>query len=83
MHMFKFDRDSSKENLRKRKNQGMLEVLKPEKSWQVSENGWSQQIEHMQVPNGTGPGVRRIKRPLSAWQAKHELNMTEIEYMYV
>ena len=23
-------------------------------------------LEHMQVPNGTGPGVRRSKRPLLA-----------------
>ena len=34
---------------------------------QVREKDWSQQVEHiMQTPNGTGPGVRRSKRPLSA-----------------
>ena len=27
---------------------------------------WSQHKEQMQVPNGTGPGVRRSKRPLLA-----------------
>ena len=27
---------------------------------------WSQTLEQMQVPNGTGPGVRRSKRPLLA-----------------
>ena len=25
---------------------------------------WSHQLEHLQAPNGTGPGVRRCKRPL-------------------
>ena len=34
------------------------------KNLQVREKDWSQQVEHMQVPNGTGPGVRRSKRPL-------------------
>ena len=29
---------------------------------------WSQQVEQMQVPEGTGPGVRRSKRPLLACQ---------------
>ena len=35
------------------------------KGKKVREKDWSQQVEHIQVPNGTGPGVRR-KRPLSA-----------------
>ena len=26
--------------------------------------GWAQQEEHMHVPSGTGPGVRRIKRAI-------------------
>ena len=34
----------------------MFEVHNPEKDW-------SQQVEHMQVQNGTGPGVWRSKRP--------------------
>ena len=36
-----------------------------EKSGQVQEMDWSQQVEHMQFPNGTIPGVRRSARPLS------------------
>ena len=36
----------------------------PEKI-QGREKDWSQQVEHMQVQNGTGPGVRRSKCPLS------------------
>ena len=43
----------------------MLEVNSTEKI-QVREKDWSQNVEHMQVPNGTGPGVRRSKHPLSA-----------------
>ena len=34
----------------------MFEVNSPEKI-QSREKKWSQQVEHMQVPNGTGPGV--------------------------
>ena len=37
----------------------MFEVHCPEKQRQVQEKGWSQQVEHMQFPNGTGPGVWR------------------------
>ena len=37
----------------------------PEKKRQVKEKDWSQEVEHMQVPNGTGPCVRRRKRLLS------------------
>ena len=32
----------------------------------VRKKDWSQQVEHMQVLKGTGPGARRSKRPLSA-----------------
>ena len=35
----------------------MFEVHSPEKWRQVREKDWSQQVEHMQGPNGTGPGV--------------------------
>ena len=35
----------------------------------------SQQVEHMQVPKGTGPGVRRSKRPLSACHTRHKCSM--------
>ena len=30
----------------------------------ISEKYWFQQVEHMQVQNGTGPGVQRSKCPL-------------------
>ena len=33
----------------------MLEVSGPEKCRNVRVKDWSQQVEHMQVPNGTGP----------------------------
>ena len=33
----------------------MFEGPSPEKS--QGEKDWCQQVEHMQVPNGTGPGV--------------------------
>ena len=44
----------------------------PEKERQVREKDWYQQVEHMQVPNGTGPGVRGSKRPLSAIETTHK-----------
>ena len=50
-----------------RKYRGMFEVHSPEQYRQVREKVWSQQVEYMQVLNGTGPGVRRSKLPLSAW----------------
>ena len=43
----------------------MFEVNSPEKNTS-SGKGLVSKAEHMQVPNGTGPGVRRSKRPLSA-----------------
>ena len=52
----------------------MFEVKSPEKI-QVREKDWSQQVEHMQVPNGTGPGVRRSKRPLSACYTRRKCSM--------
>ena len=37
-----------------RKYRRMFEMSSPEKSRQVREKNWSQQAEHMQVPNGDG-----------------------------
>ena len=48
-----------RDNVKLRKYHGMFEVQSLEKSRQV----WSQHVEHMQVLNGTGPGVRRSERP--------------------
>ena len=31
--------------------------------------------EHLQIPNGTGPGVRRSKRPLSACHTRRKCSM--------
>ena len=42
---------------------------------QVPEKDWSQPVEHMQVPYGTGPGVRRSKRPLSACYIRRKCSM--------
>ena len=36
------------------------------------EKVWSQQIEYKQFPNGTGPGVRKSERPLSAYHPRRE-----------
>ena len=36
---------------------------------------WFLQVEHMQVPNGTGPGARRSKRPLSACHTRRKCSM--------
>ena len=41
----------------------MFEVNSPEKLRQVLKKEWSQQVEHMQVPNGTGQGVRVVSVP--------------------
>ena len=51
---------------RSSKNGGMFEVNSPEKLRQVREKDLPQQVDHMQVPNGTGPGVWKSKRHLSA-----------------
>ena len=48
-----------------RENWLMFEVNRPTKLLQFREKDWCQQVEYIQVPNGTGPGVRRSKRPLS------------------
>ena len=40
-----------------------------------SRKDWSQQGEHMQVPNGTGPGVQRSKRPLLACQTRRKCSL--------
>ena len=53
----------------------MFEVNSPEKNIQVREKDWSQQVEHMHVPHGTGPGVRRSKRSLSACYTRHQCSM--------
>ena len=47
-----------------RKYRGVFEKHIPEKY--ILEKDWSQQKEHMQVPKGSGPSVRRIKHPLLA-----------------
>ena len=41
----------------------------------IRENDWSQRVEHTQVPNGTGLGVRRSKRPLSACYTSRKSSM--------
>ena len=46
----------------------------PEKI-QVREKDWSKQVEHVQVQNGTGPGVQRSKRPLSACYTRRKCSM--------
>ena len=38
----------------------------------ITKKDWSQQVEHMQVPKGTGPGIRRSKRPLSACHTRRK-----------
>ena len=53
----------------------MYEVNSPEKLGQVQEKDWSQQVEHMKVPNGTGQGIRRSKRLLSAWYTRRKFSM--------
>ena len=46
------------------KNQEMFDKHSPENNDKIRKKNWFQQVEHMQVPNGTGPGVQRSKRPL-------------------
>ena len=48
---------------------------KSRKKIQVREKNWSQQVENMQVPDGTGPGVRNSKRPLSACFIRRKCSM--------
>ena len=52
----------------------MFEVNIPEKI-QVREKDWSQQVEHMQVTNGMGQGIRRSKPSLSAWYTRRKYSM--------
>ena len=52
-------------NQNRESNEGCSKLI-VRKKLQVREKNWSQQVEHLQVPFGTGPGVRRSKRPLSA-----------------
>ena len=51
----------------------MFEVNSPEKL-QVRKKDWYQEVEHMQVPNGMGPGVWMGKRPLSACYIRMKFN---------
>ena len=39
------------------------------------EKDWSQQVLHMQVPNGTGLGVKRSKCPLSLCYTRRKCSM--------
>ena len=48
----------------KQKYRGMIKIQNPE-TLQVQER-MSSTLEQMQVPNGTGPGVWRSKRPFLA-----------------
>ena len=45
------------------------------KKYKFGKKDWSQQVEQMQVPNGTGSGVRRSKRPLSACYYRRKCSM--------
>ena len=59
-----------------RKYRGMFEVNSPEKNYdKFREKDWSQQVLHMQVPNGTGPRVRRSKCPLSVCFTRRKCSM--------
>ena len=49
-------------------------MLSPENEWQVRENYWSQQVDHMQVLDGTRPEVHRSKRPLLACRISCKFN---------
>ena len=53
----------------------MFEKNSPEKLRQVREKDWYQQGKQMQVQNGTGPGVRRSKCPLSACFTRRKCSM--------
>ena len=50
--------DEVLKNVTSRKYRGMIEVHSSKKNRQFRVKDWSHQVEHMQVPNGTGPGVR-------------------------
>ena len=65
----------SKVKRKSRKYRWMFEVNSREKLRQVWEKDWSQQVEHMQVPNGTGPGARKSKRPLSVCYTRRKYSM--------
>ena len=41
----------------------------------MQEKDWSQQVEHMQVSNRTGPGVLRSKHPMSVCYIRHNCSM--------
>ena len=47
----------------------------PEKQRQAREKDRSQQVEHMQVPNGKWPGVQRSKLPLLACHTRRKCSM--------
>ena len=54
---------------------GMYGVHSPVNIRQVWDKDWSQRVEHMQVPKGTGLGVRRSKRSLSACYIRRKCHM--------
>ena len=56
-----------------RKYRVIFEVNSPETLRQVRDEDWSQQVEHMKVSNGTGPGVQR--RPLSAYYTRRKCSI--------
>ena len=58
-----------------RKYRGMFEVNTPEKLQQVRKKDRSQQVEHMQVLNGTEPGVQSHERSLSACYTRRKCSM--------
>ena len=58
-----------------RKYQGVFEVKRRVKTWQVR-GIWSQQLEHKQVAQwGTEPGVRKGKRSLVACHTRCKCSM--------
>ena len=55
--------------------EGLFEVNSPENITPSSVEDLSQQVEHIQIPNGTGPDVRRSKRPLSACYTRRKCSI--------
>ena len=54
-------------NQNRESTEGCSKWIVRKKIRQFREKDWSQRAEHIQDPNGTGPGVGRSKRPLSAY----------------
>ena len=60
----------------------MFQVRIPENHDKFRKKDWSQQVEHMQVLNWTGPGLRRSKHPLLACHTSCKgLNISLEEYV--